>query len=70
MVSGQAGSFETTEPIKNYSQDIKIMSYIPYAINGVNLRISQLFTHRSPFHCCFFFKEKPPLFFLSPPREI
>lgn len=68
MVSGQI-VLRPAEPIKNYSQAIKIMSYIPCAINDVNLCILQLFTHKSPFHCCHFFKERNHLFFFLLPQE-
>lgn len=57
------------EPIKNYSQAIKITSYIPCAINDVNLCILQSFTQEPPFHNCHFL-EKPPHFFATPKRNL
>lgn len=67
VVSGQI-ILSLAEPIKNYSQAIKIMLYIPCAINDVNLFTLELFTRESLFHYCHFLK-KPPLLSLTS-REI
>lgn len=59
------------EPIKNYSQAIKIMSYIPCAINDVNLYLTIIHPQVSISLLSFFFKERNHLFFFSfTPREI
>lgn len=53
LVSGHI-ILRPAEPIKNYSQAIKIMSYMPRAINDVNLCIIQLFMQKSLFPYCRF----------------